>query len=75
MALRRPPTEGHSVATAPVENLTVPEAAEWLRIHRDTLYQLFRSGEIRKTKVRGRTLVRRRELERFLDRNTQGKGA
>ena len=54
--------------------LTVPEAAALLRCHRDTVYALWHSGELRLTKVRGKTLVSRRELDRYLERQTRGPG-
>jgi excisionase family DNA binding protein len=56
--------------TERVEMLTVAEAARELRVSRTTIYELMRSGQIRRTKVGRRRLVKRRELERFIERNT-----
>ncbi len=57
--------------TPRVENLTVAECARELRVSRPTLYRLFQRGELLRVKVGRRRLIRRRELERFLERNTE----
>lgn len=45
--------------------LTLTEVADYLRIGRSTVYALFKRGELRPSKIGGRTLVARKELERF----------
>lgn len=48
--------------------LTVDEAAHTLRISRSTFYEWVKLGEISVSKIRGRTLVRRADLEALLAR-------
>jgi len=47
---------------------TVPEAARLLRIGRSTLYELIGADAVKTIKVGDRRLVRRADLESFLDR-------
>jgi len=58
------------VAAIPIEKLAyrVSEAAHTLAISRSRLYQLIGAGEIRILKDGARTLIRRAELEGYLDR-------
>ena len=46
----------------------VREAADVLAISRSRFYELVAQGQIRILKAGARTLVRRQELERYLDR-------
>jgi len=48
------------------ELLTIPEAAQLLRIGERTCYDLARSGRIPAAKVGGQWRIRRRELEAWL---------
>jgi len=59
-----------SSAAAPYERLAyrIKEAAEVLAISRSRLYELVSAGEIQVLKEGARTLVRRSELEAYLDR-------
>lgn len=45
---------------------TVTEALEILRIGRSLFYALVKSGEIRVTKIAGKTLVKASDLDAFL---------
>ena len=47
----------------------IPEAVEATGIGRSTLYELIRDGELKTTKIRGRTLIERSELEALLARS------
>ncbi len=59
------------MATAPVEYLTIKEAACELRVSTKTLYRLFELREILRVKIGRRRLIRRVELDRFVQRNTE----
>ena len=50
-------------------NLTVREALATMRISRSTFYELVRSNELQIMKIRGRTLVRRIDLEALQERS------
>jgi len=65
MSFPRPPSPA-----APCERMAyrVKEAAEVLAISRSRLYELVSAGEIQVLKDGARTLVRRSELEAYLDR-------
>lgn len=52
---------------SPSAALSIDEAAYHLRISRAGLWRLLKDGRLPKAKVGGRTLVRRRDLEAFLD--------
>lgn len=56
---------------APPDTLafTVEEALTAMRISRSTFYELVKTGELPVAKVRGRTLVRRIDLEALLARS------
>lgn len=43
------------------------EAQQLLRIGKSKLYELFKSGELKYTKLHGKTLIRREDLEAFID--------
>lgn len=69
-----PAPEGNRRGKEPfVEKLAykVPEAAHALAISRSRLYELIGAGEIKILKDGGRTLIRRTELEAFLERLEQ----
>lgn len=52
--------------------LTVNETAQALNISRATVYQLIRAGRLRTLKAGRRTLIPRRELAAFLERELEG---
>jgi excisionase family DNA binding protein len=52
--------------------LTVNETAQALNISRATVYQLIRAGRLRTLKAGRRTLIPRRELDAFLERELEG---
>ncbi len=54
--------------TEPIRTYTVSEVAQILHVCRRTVFYLFRSGDLKRVKVRARTLVRESDLRRFLDR-------
>jgi excisionase family DNA binding protein len=58
--------------TAEGEIISVPEASEFLGVHRNTLYKLIREGEIPAFRLitGGRWKFRRRELEQWLEDRT-----
>ena len=47
--------------------LTPEEVAAYLRLGRTTTYSLLSSGQIKSFKVGRRRLIRRRDVERFVD--------
>lgn len=49
--------------------LTVNEAARTLRISRSTFYEWVKQGELAVCKIRGRTLVRRVDIDELLARH------
>jgi len=49
--------------------LTINETAETLRISRQTLYRLINNNSIRVTKIGGRTLIDRQDLEDFIEKS------
>lgn len=53
----------------PPAALSVNEAARYLSISRANLYRLFKNGDLRPAKVGGRTLVRRVDADRLLERS------
>ncbi|MFN8533886.1 MAG: helix-turn-helix domain-containing protein [Dehalococcoidia bacterium] len=55
--------------------LTVPEAAERLRIGRSLAWQLATSGRLRTVRLGRRRFVRPEEITEFLAREEQGEGA
>lgn len=58
------------MTTAP-DSIAVPvnEAARLLSVHRSTIYELVKDGQITLCKIRNRSLIRRAELEAFLERS------
>lgn len=53
------------------EVMTVREAAAQLKVGYSTLRRVIGRKELRTTRVGGRVLVRRSELERYLERRTR----
>jgi excisionase family DNA binding protein len=51
---------------------TVKEAADYLRISRTTLYRLFSDSALPRTRIGGRTLVRKADVDAFLARCVEG---
>lgn len=43
------------------------EAIEILGISTATLYRMFQTGEIKKRKIRGKTVIKRSELETYIE--------
>ena len=48
--------------------LTVEELTDYFRISRASVWRLLASGQLRKTRIGGRTLVRRVDADAFLAR-------
>lgn len=67
-ALNEPEASGSDV-------ISVPEACEFLGVHRNTLYKLIRAGEVPAFKLMsgGRWKFRRSALEQWLE-DRQGRG-
>jgi excisionase family DNA binding protein len=49
--------------------LTVDEAAKMLRISRGSLYTLMKNKKIRVTKIGGRTLIDRKDIDDFIEKS------
>ncbi len=56
--------------TAPIQTYSIAEVAKLLKVSQRTIFVLLKSGELRRTKIRRRTIIRETDLNRFLDRNT-----
>lgn len=56
--------------SAETELLTPLEAARYVRVHRETLYDLIRSGTIRASKVGGRWRIPKANLDSYLHKDT-----
>ncbi len=54
-------------ALGPDSVLTIPEAAIALRISERTIFRLMAEGRLRRVKVGSRTLIRSKEIIRFVD--------
>lgn len=54
---------------------TVNEATEALGIGRTTIYELIKGGELAVVKIGTRTIIRRKDLDALLDRNTRRQAA
>lgn len=54
--------------------LTIKEVTELLRISKATLHKIVGQGKLVPTKIGGRTLFTRKEVERFIEQHT-GTGA
>lgn len=54
---------------------TVNEATEALGIGRTTLYELINAGKLAVVKIGSRTIIRRKDLDAFLDRHTRRQAA
>jgi excisionase family DNA binding protein len=48
----------------------VLEAARLLGVSRETIFRLLAEGELRRTRVRGRTLIQRDDVLAFIERQT-----
>ncbi len=59
------PTKTHAL-------MTTKEACDLLRCARSTLYAMYHRRELKKTKIGGQTRWARRELDRYIDRQTKG---
>ena len=57
--------QGADMAERPV--LTIPEAADALRVSRATVYRIIDDGDLQSVKVRGVMRVRLSALNRYLD--------
>ena len=51
--------------------LTVTEAADYLRISAASIWRLLEQGALQRTRIGGRTVIRRADLDGFLDRCTE----
>lgn len=47
--------------------LNVEEAADYLRVSRATIWRLLSAKELRRVRIGGRTVIRRVDLESFLE--------
>lgn len=52
--------------------LTIPEACEYLRVSKWTLYRLFDENKLKSVRVRDRRLVPRTEVEHFIAAQAEG---
>lgn len=66
----KPPIRGIPGSDDLPELLTVPEAAERMRVSTNTIYRLLAAAEIRRLKVGSRTLIARSDLHRYLNRTS-----
>ena len=48
--------------------LTISETAIYFRISRASVWRLLRTGQLKKLRIGGRTLVRRADADAFLER-------
>lgn len=51
--------------------LTVPEAADYLRISRATVWRLLSNNLLARVRIGGRTVIRRVDLDAFLARSVE----
>ena len=47
--------------------LTILEVAEYLRVSKWTVYRLFDEKKLKSVRVRGRRLIRRADVERYIE--------
>jgi len=55
-----------------VDFLTVPEAAEIMRISKLTLYRMVSSGQIKHVRICRRVFIKRADLESYIEDHTFG---
>jgi len=60
---------------APQKLLTIPEAAEILRVSRRTVYELMRKGSLSSLKVGGQRRIPAAVLDRWIEERTGNKTA
>ena len=62
-------SDGATVPPGHTDILSVPEACQFLRVHRNTLYKLIRNGELPAFRLMqgGRWRFRKRDLEQWLE--------
>jgi len=48
-------------------NFTIPEAADYLRISRATVYNIAKTGKLKLTKIGSRTVIRGMDIEYYLN--------
>ena len=58
----------HSFFPLPSGALTVPESADYLRISEATVWRLLRNKLLARTRIGGRVVIRRVDLDAFLAR-------
>lgn len=57
----------NSTSTAPA-GLSVPEAANYLGVSTASIWRLLKSGDLPRTRILGRTVIRRADADAFLAR-------
>lgn len=50
-----------------IQLLTIQEAADTLRVHRATISRMISTGELSCIRVRSRKLIRKQDLQAFID--------
>lgn len=53
------------------EVLTIPQAAERLKVSRNTVYRMIADGDLPVVEVRGKSRVAETDLQAYIDRNTR----
>ena len=51
--------------------LNVEEAADYLRVSRATIWRLLSNKELRRVRIGGRTVIRRVDLDSFLEQGVE----
>jgi excisionase family DNA binding protein len=65
------PTESDSGSSGTSRLLTIPEAADALRISRSSIYRLFEAGELAWVQIGAARRVTSAEVNRFVAKHTQ----
>jgi excisionase family DNA binding protein len=56
-------------AIIPSAAFTIEEAADYIRISRASIWRLLKSGALTRVRIGGRTVIRRIDLDSFLERS------
>jgi excisionase family DNA binding protein len=67
LCLMRPHTMPRSQLPVLSGALNVEEAADYLRVSRATIWRLLSTKELRRVRIGGRTVIRRVDLDSFLE--------